>query len=335
MAFPGTYNFSYYKGDTLEFNIYPKTSNGEQFDLTQFDNAVFTAAPRRGALQEDLINLIAEFDPTKQYITCRILPSSGLDFSESIPYVYDIQINQGTDVVYTLLTGTISVTEQISPNPEPEVVVTIPNGPTELLLTEDPLGTISASWIAPTTGDLPTQYKIYGKIPSLGINDYIQIDAVNHPTVEYSADSVTILGTTYPLQAGVEYFIKITAANTAGENTTSFVEDSITLAVPVTTPGTVENLTISARDIMAGTATLTWTAPTTGATVTSYVVAYNDNPTPSDTPLDFVPITPPLSAETLTFSFTTELTPATPYAFAVIAYAGEEAGTPAVVVDGA
>lgn len=337
MAFPGTYNFSYYKGDTLEFNIYPKTANGDPFDLTDFDNAVFTAARSRGVSEENLINLFAQFDPTKQYITCRILPATGLSFvADNTPYIYDIQINNGSNIVYTLLTGQITITEQISPNPEPEIIVTIPNAPTNLALTESPQGTINASWTAPATGDAPTQYKIYGKAPSatpVPITDYIQFATVNHPTTTFSADSVTILNTEYPLIPGVEYFIKVTASNTAGENTTSFVEDSIVLSVPETIPGTVGNLTISARDIMAGTATLTWTAPTSGAAVTSYVVGYNDNPQITDTPLDFVPIMPPLSAETLTYSFTTELTPATPYAFAVIAYAADQAGTPAVVVD--
>ena len=37
MAFPGTLNINYYKGDTYEFNIYPKKStDGSAFDLTSF-----------------------------------------------------------------------------------------------------------------------------------------------------------------------------------------------------------------------------------------------------------------------------------------------------------
>jgi len=36
MAFPGTYNISYYKGDTYEFRIYPKTADGDVFDLTPY-----------------------------------------------------------------------------------------------------------------------------------------------------------------------------------------------------------------------------------------------------------------------------------------------------------
>jgi hypothetical protein len=31
MAFPGSYNFNYYRGDTAEFVIRPKTANGSAF----------------------------------------------------------------------------------------------------------------------------------------------------------------------------------------------------------------------------------------------------------------------------------------------------------------
>ena len=43
MAFPGTYNISYYKGDTLEFKIYPKDSSGASFSLDNYI-ATFTIA---------------------------------------------------------------------------------------------------------------------------------------------------------------------------------------------------------------------------------------------------------------------------------------------------
>ena len=38
MAFPGTYNFNYYKGDTFEIIVKPKTSDGNPIDLTDFDS---------------------------------------------------------------------------------------------------------------------------------------------------------------------------------------------------------------------------------------------------------------------------------------------------------
>ena len=36
MAFPATYDFNYYKGDTFEFRIYPKKNDGTVFDLSTF-----------------------------------------------------------------------------------------------------------------------------------------------------------------------------------------------------------------------------------------------------------------------------------------------------------
>lgn len=51
MAFPGTYNINYYKGDTFEFNVYPKNSDGTVFNLNT-DPAytpTFTIATKRGS----------------------------------------------------------------------------------------------------------------------------------------------------------------------------------------------------------------------------------------------------------------------------------------------
>ena len=43
MAFPGSYNFNYYRGDTAEFVVRPKTANGDAFDLTGFNSDFFIA----------------------------------------------------------------------------------------------------------------------------------------------------------------------------------------------------------------------------------------------------------------------------------------------------
>lgn len=112
MAFPGTYNFNYYRGDTAEFVIQPKTSNGEAFDLTGY-TANFTIATARGiggtsatAVVNDVTNII----------TCTIVPSVGRALVAGT-YVYDVQITNETpnpDVIFTLLTGTITVTNDIT-----------------------------------------------------------------------------------------------------------------------------------------------------------------------------------------------------------------------------
>lgn len=119
MAFPGTYNFSYYKGDTLEFRVYPKDSTGAAFDLTGYDNLtspIFTIATTRGA--ESTISAYAEVvgSGSDAYILCTIRPEDGDQLTAGTSYVYDIEINKtgdNYDYIFTILTGTITVTEQV------------------------------------------------------------------------------------------------------------------------------------------------------------------------------------------------------------------------------
>jgi hypothetical protein len=114
MAFPGTYNFSYYRGDTYQFKIRPKNSDGSVFDLEDYENnALFTVATSRGdgATQVDCDAVV---NIGENVVTCTIQPSEGLLLNAGTSYVYDIQIDNGAGVVYTLLTGTISVTDHVS-----------------------------------------------------------------------------------------------------------------------------------------------------------------------------------------------------------------------------
>jgi hypothetical protein len=116
MAFPGTSNISYYKGDTYEFRIYPKDSSGAVFDLSLFGNAKFTIATKRGP-GANQIEGFAQISDDKTYITCAILPGNSTSMVPTIQYVYDVEITKpGTpyNFVYTLLTGTISVTDQVT-----------------------------------------------------------------------------------------------------------------------------------------------------------------------------------------------------------------------------
>ena len=328
MAFPGKYDFSYYKGDTLQFNIYPKTSNGEAFDLTSFDNVVFTAAQFLGATGDDLINLVATFAPDRSYINCKIPPSTGLSFTAGTPYLYDIQINDGVDIVYTLLTGTISITEQISPNPvAPEPV--LPSPPTGLTATQGILNdkiSITLNWIAPTTGPTPTGYKISVSVPNpIPGGDPIEVPVATLGNVlTYTANSVTIPGVgTFDILPGA-YTAKVTTVAASGDSATS-ATDAITILGPVT------SLIISDRQLT--TATVTWTAPE-GPAITGYVAAINDNPQLSDTIDDFVPIQTVIAGNAVTYTFT-NLTAMTPYAFAIVPLNNTDAGMPEFVVDGA
>lgn len=112
MAFPGTYNFNYYRGDTNQFIIRPKNANGESFSLTGY-TADYFVANRRGATGTQY-EANAVVDTVNNIVTCTITPSVG----RTIPagtYVYDVQINtSGNAQVYTLLTGTITVTDDIT-----------------------------------------------------------------------------------------------------------------------------------------------------------------------------------------------------------------------------
>jgi len=121
MAFPAVFNISYYRGDTYEFRIYPKDASGNQFPLVGYDpiaGVKFTLSTERGAdgISEQLQGY-ARISTDGTYVDCAILPLNGIAMDSSLNYVYDVQVfKAGTpyDVVTTLLTGTISVTEQIT-----------------------------------------------------------------------------------------------------------------------------------------------------------------------------------------------------------------------------
>jgi len=121
MAFPGTFNISYYRGDTYEFKIYPKDSNGAPFPLVGYDpsdGVKFTISTSRGQIGiEDQIEAYSAISPDLTHIVCAIRPENGNQLSLTSSYVYDIEISKpGTpyDTVITLLTGDITITEQVT-----------------------------------------------------------------------------------------------------------------------------------------------------------------------------------------------------------------------------
>ena len=95
MAFPSTYNFSYYKGDTFEFKIYPKNSNGSAFDLSTYASTAtppgetkFTIATALGAAgvtagQKTGTAVISLSDNS---ITCKITPTVGATLNANTTY---------------------------------------------------------------------------------------------------------------------------------------------------------------------------------------------------------------------------------------------------------
>lgn len=110
MAFPGTYNFNYYRGDTNQFVIRPKNANGTSFDLTDY-SGLFTIANRRGSSGTQY-EAVATVDELNNIVTCTITPAVGRTLASG-SYVYDVQVDNGTQF-YTLLTGTITVTDDVT-----------------------------------------------------------------------------------------------------------------------------------------------------------------------------------------------------------------------------
>lgn len=237
MAFPGTYNINYYKGDTLEFRVYPKDSTGAAFPLSQYvsPNGVtkFTMAPSRGATT-GIIEGFAEISNDQTNILCAITPANGTQLVPGTEYVYDVEIARSSanyDYVYTLLTGTVSVTEQVTlPG-----TLEIPNNPTDLVLGGLTTNSITVGWTAPTTGGEVETYKLY--ILEYTVDPIVLAAALAadpHDEVEASVTNYTFTG----LDPNTGYLIGILSSNDVGdalafEGLTPLILSN--LGVPITT----------------------------------------------------------------------------------------------------
>jgi hypothetical protein len=115
MAFPGTLNINYYKGDSYEFNIFPKDASNAIFNLDGY-NVKFSIAETRGS--SSIIEGYSQISPDNSRIECAIMPGNGNAMDASKDYQYDVEISKvstGYNKIYTLLTGTIFVQEQVTP----------------------------------------------------------------------------------------------------------------------------------------------------------------------------------------------------------------------------
>ena len=114
MAFPGTYNFNYYRGDTFSFIIRPKDANGESFSLDAYTSAIFTIANKRGDGATYTTTGTATIDTVNDIVTCTIVSTTGANLDAGTLYYYDVQISNAVPTVTTLLTGTITPTDDIT-----------------------------------------------------------------------------------------------------------------------------------------------------------------------------------------------------------------------------
>tara|TARA_R110000868_G_C10341307_1_gene715249 strand:+ start:130 stop:516 length:387 start_codon:yes stop_codon:yes gene_type:complete len=128
MAFPATYNINYYMGDTHEFLVYPKDASGQPFPLAEYPTVKFTIAERRGdpiAGQAPTIEAYSSFSNDRTNILCSINNTHSADLDSTKQYVYDVQISKTAspyDSVLTLLTGNITITDQVTIATADEVV---------------------------------------------------------------------------------------------------------------------------------------------------------------------------------------------------------------------
>jgi len=146
MAFPATYDFNYYKGDTFEFRIYPKKNDGTVFDLSPYrlqptnfaslpDDVTDTVAPYDGA-QFTISNVrgsvglatgmplecFARVSDDNTFVQCAIRPPEGEQLIAGTEYVYDVEVRKEAGapgngeyaLVQTLLTGKITITDQVT-----------------------------------------------------------------------------------------------------------------------------------------------------------------------------------------------------------------------------
>jgi hypothetical protein len=214
MAFPGTFNIDYYKGDTYEFRIYPKDSSGAPFSLFGYGAERFTIAPTRGEINlNNIVECYASIE--NDHILCVIRPSDGekLDVANS-PYYYDVEIENTTgDYVklYTMITGSITVTEQVTPKK------LVPNVPTDITISDITETSFTVNWLAPTSGQPFSGFTI-------GINSAPTITGATLITVDQDARSYTFAD----LDAGT-YFVGVLTSNSAGVSDPAFFNGFISI----------------------------------------------------------------------------------------------------------
>jgi len=238
MSFPATYNINYYMGDTFEFRIFPKDASGAPFPLAQFPNVRFTIATQRGPLPETApprIEGYAEISIDRTSVLCSIRPSDSASLDATRQYVYDVEISRTAspyDQVFTLLTGNISITDQVTP-----IIVTPPTpqapGPVaNTALLGATTSSLTIGWLPPTTGGIPDGYKLYlvpydpafestlaltqlvAAIPTL--DPFTTVDNTFTFTSTTAVPALSI--PSLPLFPGTPYVYAVVASNSVGDS---------------------------------------------------------------------------------------------------------------------
>jgi hypothetical protein len=288
MTFPGNYNLNYYKGDTLEFRVYPKDASGAAFPLSQFtsNNVKFTIASSRGEDPEVSVEGYTEIAEDNSNILCVITPEISTSLDANVDYVYDIEIARASspyNIVYTLLTGIVAVEDQVTPV-RLIVTPTAPGPVTSVTVGTITDSSIQVSWSAPTTGGTPTSYRLYilqynPSFEGAGLATAISNLSLATPLTTTNTSYTFTQTVTTPFGAGVSlepetaYVFAIVASNSIGNSapvgnfntTTGVVSETFTYPE---LPGLVTGLTLD--DTSSSSLSISWTAPATGGTVEEY-----------------------------------------------------------------
>jgi len=115
MSFPANFNIRYYKGDLYQFVIRPKTSAGDPFPIADSTHeAYFYASTTRGGQSANTITLNASI--VGGNVIATIQPSDVSSFNQGNNYFYDVSVQKisDPDEVYTLLTGSLTITPDIT-----------------------------------------------------------------------------------------------------------------------------------------------------------------------------------------------------------------------------
>lgn len=214
MAFPGTYNISYYRGDTLEFRIYPKDNAGNAFSLSGYLPPKFKIATERGSAGTQYEGF-ATID-TAGYILCAIPPEVGVQLSAGTTYVYDVEIGTNVgeysyDYRYTVLTGNIVVTEQVNAAP----LLVAPDSPTNAVITvNQETASVSISWTPPESGAQVDKYYIAAGIGPTGTPTIITPTGTTSNPFTIPLTALSTLG----VVSGDVVYAYVSASNEAGQS---------------------------------------------------------------------------------------------------------------------
>jgi electron transfer flavoprotein alpha/beta subunit len=180
----------------------------------------------------------------------------------------------------------------------------IPGQVTGVTATAESLSAL-VSWTAPTTGGTPTSYTV---TPYIGATAQTALAT----TVSGTTTSTTVTG----LTQGTSYTFVVQATNTAGSGPASAASNSVQILGP-TAPGAPQGVTASPASSQA---LVSWSAPVSGGTPTSYTVTPYAGST-AGTPVSVS--APSTSADV------TGLTNSTAYTFQVTATNGSGTGAAA------